>query len=33
MGRRLGNRIGKLARSDLQRLNQAAIVFLGLAVT
>ena len=31
--RRLGTRVGKLARSDLQRLNQAAIVFLGLVVT
>lgn len=29
--RRLGRRIGALQRSDLQRLNQSAIVFLGLA--
>ena len=29
--RRLGHRIGVLQRSDLQRLNQSAIVFLGLA--
>jgi len=29
--RRLGVCIGRLGRSDLQRLNQAAIVFLGLA--
>ncbi len=27
----LGRRIGALQRSDLQRLNQSAIVFLGLA--
>lgn len=29
--RRLGACIGKLGRNDLQRLHQAAIVFLGLA--
>ena len=29
--RRLGHRIGVLQRSDLQQLNQSAIVFLGLA--
>ena len=29
--RRLGPCIGVLQRSDLQRLNQSAIVFLGLA--
>ncbi len=29
--RRLGRRIGALQRSDLQRFNQSAIVFLGLA--
>ncbi|MBD2423089.1 hypothetical protein H6G16_06345 [Cyanobium sp. FACHB-13342] len=29
--RRLGACIGKLGRNDLQRLHQAAVVFLGLA--
>jgi mRNA interferase MazF len=29
--RRLGQRIGRLSRTDLHRLNQCAIVFLGLA--
>ena len=29
--RRLGQRIGVLQRNDLHRLNQSAIVFLGLA--
>jgi mRNA interferase MazF len=28
---KIGSRIGKLADSDLLRLNRAAVVFLGLA--